>query len=150
MEMALFSATQFMDTCENWQHAVQIACQPLEEEGIISRDYRMAIIRETETHGPWYILSPEFALPHARPEEGVLGTESHLSLLCLGEGVSFPEHPGVRLIIILAAASSDQHIEKIQQLICWLDEEDRLTTLSTVESQTDFNTLMKTPKKMAS
>lgn len=67
-----------------------LACQPLEELGAITSAYAQAIIRETEQLGPWYILSPEFALPHARPEEGVISSETHLSLLCLKEAVPFP------------------------------------------------------------
>jgi mannitol/fructose-specific phosphotransferase system IIA component (Ntr-type) len=73
-------------------------------------------------NGPWYILSPAFALPHARPDEGVLSPHSVLSLLCCAEAVAFPEHPGIRLIIVLAAADSEQHIQTIQRLVCWLDE----------------------------
>jgi len=144
MGTSLFSAIRFQKECKSWQHAVEIACQPLEENGIISGDYSQAIIRETEINGPWYILSPAFALPHARPEEGVLSPESHLSLLCLENNIEFPEHPDVRLIIILAAANSNQHIEKIQQLMCWLDEEDRLEMLSTIKSRAELNSLMGT------
>lgn len=142
MANTLFSAVRFEEQCKTWQQAVQIACQPLEEQGIIRHEYTQAIIRETEAQGPWYILSPAFALPHARPEEGVLSSESHLSLLCLGNNLAFPEHPDVRLIIILAAASSQQHIEKIQQLICWLDEDERLEILSTINDSADFDALM--------
>ena len=116
MTSALFSACQFREQCCSWQEAVTLACQPLEELGAITSVYAQAIIRETEQLGPWYILSPEFALPHARPEEGVISSETHLSLLCLKEAVPFPGHPDVRLIIVLAAASSTRHIEMIQKL----------------------------------
>ncbi|MEG0100296.1 MAG: PTS sugar transporter subunit IIA [Citrobacter sp.] len=130
MVSTLFSACQFREQCCTWQEAVQLACLPLEEQGAITNRYTQAIIRETEQHGPWYILSPEFALPHARPEEGVIGSKTHLSLLCLKQAVQFPGHPDVRLIIVLAAADSTQHIEMIQQLVCWLDEAERLHQLS--------------------
>jgi PTS system ascorbate-specific IIA component len=40
----------------------------------------------------------------------------------LREAVDFPEHPGIRLIVVLAAADSEQHIQTIQRLVCWLDE----------------------------
>jgi PTS system ascorbate-specific IIA component len=66
-------------------------------------------------------LSPAFALPHARPE-WVLSPHSVLSLVCCAEAMAFPDHPDVRLIIVLAAADSEQHIQMIQRLVCWLDE----------------------------
>ena len=142
MTSALFSACQFREQCRSWQEAVTLACQPLEELGAITSAYAQAIIRETEQLGPWYILSPEFALPHARPEEGVISSETHLSLLCLKEAVPFPGHPDVRLIIVLAAASSTRHIEMIQKLVCWLDEGERLQRFSAVQSQTEFAALL--------
>lgn len=91
---------------------------------------------------PRYILSPGFALPHARPEAGVLSKNSALSLLCCSEAVDFPDHPGIRLIVILAAADSEQHIQTIQRLVCWLDEGERLQRFSAVQSQTEFAALL--------
>lgn len=143
MRPTLFSACQFCEHCNSWQDAITLACQPLEQQGAITSSYTQAIIRETEQHGPWYILSPEFALPHARPEEGVIGNETCLSLLCLKEAVPFPEHPDVRLIIVLAAANSTQHIEMIQELVCWLDEADRLQQLTQITSQTQLHSTLK-------
>lgn len=122
MEETLFSACQFTSHCLNWRSAVQLACRPLEQQGKITAGYAGAIIHATEQDGSWYILSPGFALPHARPEAGVLSKNSALSLLCCSEAVDFPDHPGIRLIVILAAADSEQHIQTIQRLVCWLDE----------------------------
>ena len=142
MALPLFSACQFREQCHSWQDAVKTACLPLEEQKIITTEYARAIIYATEQTGPWYILSPEFALPHARPEEGVLSSKSHLSLLCLKEPVAFPGHPDVRLVIVLAAASSTQHIEMIQQLVCWLDDADHLKKLSDITSPAQLRSLL--------
>lgn len=140
MMTQLFSACQFIERCDAWQEAVHVACYPLCEQGLILPAYSQAIITATEQYGPWYILSQEFALPHARPEEGVLSKDSHLSLLCTGSPVAFPGHPDIRIIIVLAAADSRQHIEKIQQLVCWLDEDNHLKQLATVNhlAQVEF------------
>ncbi|WP_139537148.1 PTS sugar transporter subunit IIA [Klebsiella spallanzanii] len=142
MENALFSACQFTHSHLNWHCAVHLACRPLEQQGKITESYAQAIINATELDGPWYILSPAFALPHARPEEGVLSKNSALSLLCCCEPVDFPGHPDVRLIVILAAADSEQHIQTIQRLVCWLDEEDRLQRFTSVQNQTQFEALI--------
>ena len=142
MENRLFAASQFVQSGLDWRRAVRLACQPLEQQGKISAAYADAIIHATEENGPWYILSPEFALPHARPDEGVLSNESALSVVCCGEAVAFPDHPDVRLIIVLAAADSEQHIGMIQRLVCWLDESNRLQQLATVASQAQFTALM--------
>ncbi|WP_058913086.1 PTS sugar transporter subunit IIA [Entomohabitans teleogrylli] len=135
MESTLFSAVQYAQSCEDWLQAVSLACQPLERQGIISTGYSAAIIRATQLIGPWYLLSPGFALPHARPQEGVFSTTSHLSLLRLEEAVFFPSEQPVGLIIVLAAASSRQHLEKIEQLVNWLDQENRLARILSTTSE---------------
>lgn len=90
---------------------------------------------------PWYILSPICATACASGS-GRAEQNSALSLLCCSETVDFPDHPGIRLIVILAAADSEQHIQTIQRLVCWLDEGDRLQRFSTVQSQTEFAALL--------
>ena len=142
MEERLFSACQFTSDCLSWRSAVYLACRPLEAQGKITGGYARAIISATEQDGPWYILSPTFALPHARPEAGVLSRNSALSLLCCSEAVDFPEHPGIRLIVVLAAADSEQHIQTIQRLVCWLDEGERLQRYSTVQNRAQFIALL--------
>lgn len=143
MDNALFAAHQFSEHQLDWRSAIKLACRPLEETGNISASYAEAIINTTERCGPWYILGPTFALPHARPEEGVLSQQSRLSLLCCAKPVAFPGHPQVRLIVILAAANGDQHIQTIQRLVCWLDEEDRLDQFAAVSSQPQLAALIR-------
>ena len=134
MKHSLFTASQYRERCATWQEAVRLACVPLEQQQLISTAYAQAIIDTTEREGPWYILSPTLALPHARPQEGVLSQQTHLSLLSLKNPVMFPDYSDVRLVIVLAAADSHQHLETIQRLVCWLDEADRLNRLTTVGS----------------
>lgn len=142
MEETLFSACQFTRHSLDWRSAIRLACHPLEQQGKITEGYASAIINATEQDGPWYILSPGFALPHARPQAGVLSKNSALSLLCCSEAVDFPYHPGIRLIVVLAAADGVQHIQTIQRLVCWLDEGERLQQFSAVQNQAQFATLL--------
>lgn len=142
MDNMLFSACQFAEQKLDWQSAIKLACQPLEEQKYVSAGYADSIILTTEQNGPWYVLSPEFALPHARPEEGVLSQQSLLSLLCCAEEVAFPGYPNVRLIVVLAAADSEQHILMIQRLVCWLDEDERLAQFANVENREQFISLI--------
>lgn len=142
MDEKLFAACQYTERGLDWRGAIKLACRPLAQQGKISAGYVDAIISATEKNGPWYILTPEFALPHARPDEGVLSPHSVLSLVCCAEAVAFPDHPDVRLIIVLAAADSEQHIQTIQRLVCWLDEGDRLHRLTRVEHQSQLDALV--------
>ncbi|WP_330984301.1 MULTISPECIES: PTS sugar transporter subunit IIA [Enterobacterales] len=136
MPIFAFSAVQFVQRCSSWQRAVRLACKPLEEQCLVSQEYAEAIIAETEKSGPWYILTSGFAMPHARPEQGVLSQETHLSLLRIRDNVLFEGHDAVGLLIVLAAGSGSDHLAKIQQLTQWLDEENRLEELLATDNET--------------
>ena len=51
-----------------WQEAVKLAVDPLIESGAVQPQYYDAIVESTEEYGPYYILMPGMAMPHARPE----------------------------------------------------------------------------------
>ncbi|MBB1201696.1 PTS sugar transporter subunit IIA [Enterobacteriaceae bacterium 89] len=101
---------------ESWPQALEICAQPLLDAQIISPEYVTAIVEQHHKLGPYYVLAPGLAMPHARPEEGAKGLG--LSLLKLQHGVSFDsqEHDPVDLIIMLAAPDKHSHIEMISAL----------------------------------
>ncbi|MHA0873647.1 PTS sugar transporter subunit IIA [Enterobacter pasteurii] len=104
------------DSVENWPQALEICAKPLLEMQVISPEYVTAIVAQHHTLGPYYVLAPGLAMPHARPEEGAKGLG--LSLLKLKQGVSFGagEFDPVDVIIMLAAPDKHSHIETISAL----------------------------------
>lgn len=106
---------------DNWRKAVEIALQPMIDNGAVQPRYLNAIYDMHEQIGPYYVLGEGIAMPHARPEEGVNHTA--LSLLIVSEGVSFgsEDNDPVYVIFALAAVDSHSHIEMIaslSQLFC--------------------------------
>ncbi|WP_213712806.1 PTS sugar transporter subunit IIA [Cedecea lapagei] len=107
---------QLQDEAANWQQALEISARPLLDAGIIAPHYLTAIMQQHQKLGPYYVLAPGLAMPHARPEEGATGLG--LSLLKLKRGVSFHSEGNdpVDVIIMLAAPDSHSHIEMISAL----------------------------------
>lgn len=106
---------------DNWRKAVEIALQPMIDNGAVQPRYLNAIYDMHEQIGPYYVLGEGIAMPHARPEEGVNHTA--LSLLIISEGVNFgsEDNDPVYVIFALAAIDSHSHIEMIaslSQLFC--------------------------------
>lgn len=66
---------------ETWPQALEICGRPLLESGVIAPEYVTAIVEQHHRLGPYYVLAPGLAMPHARPEEGAKGLG--LSLLKL-------------------------------------------------------------------
>ena len=107
---------QLQDSVENWPQALEICARPLLEMNVIAPKYITAIVEQHQKLGPYYVLAPGLAMPHARPEEGAKGLG--LSLLKLKEGISFGagEFDPVDVIVMLAAPDKHSHIEMISAL----------------------------------
>lgn len=113
----LLSSThvQIIESAPGWEPAIRMALQPLIDEGFVERRYADAIITNTIKLGPYYVLCPEVALLHARPEDGVL--QSQMAVTLLRKPILFKaEGPEVHLLITLAATNSDSHLEALRQL----------------------------------
>ena len=107
---------QLQDSVENWPQALEICARPLLKMNVIAPEYITAIVEQHQKLGPYYVLAPGLAMPHARPEEGAKGLG--LSLLKLKKGISFGagEFDPVDVIVMLAAPDKHSHIEMISAL----------------------------------
>ena len=67
----------FTDEKLDWRSAIELAAQPLLNQGEIEPSYISAIINRVEEFGPYIDLGMGIALPHARPEDGVKSSVCH-------------------------------------------------------------------------
>lgn len=105
-----------VDSVKDWKEAIELCAAPLLENQSITPNYINAIFQLHESIGPYYVLAPGIAMPHARPEQGV--NNLGLSMLLVKNGVNFnsSENDPVYLITLLAASDSTSHIEMLTQL----------------------------------
>ena len=91
----------------DWRHAIELATAPLLTNGTIEPSYVAALFRSHEELGPYYVLGPGLAMPHARPEDGV--NRLGLGLTVLKTGVNFGSEGNdpIQLLITLAAIYGD-------------------------------------------
>lgn len=110
----------------NWREAIKIGTDLLIASGAIQPSYHDAIISSVEELGPYICIAPNLALPHARPENGVLRTA--FALVTLKEPVYFEgEEEPVDVLITLAGSSSDEHMEGLMEVTQVLDDEESET-----------------------
>lgn len=106
---------QILDRVGDWEESVHVAVGPLVEQGYVEQRYIDGIIGNAKEYGPYFVICPDLALLHARPEQGVL--KRQLAVTVLREPVRFkPEGPDVRLLVTLAATDPDGHIDVMRQL----------------------------------
>jgi ascorbate PTS system EIIA or EIIAB component len=118
-----------VDSVKDWKEAIQLCASPLLTSNIISSNYVEAIFKSHEAMGPYYVLAPGIAMPHARPEQGV--NQLGLSMLVVKQGVNFnsADNDPVYLITLLAAVDSTSHIEMLTQLAALFGETNDMQTI---------------------
>lgn len=101
---------------ENADDAIRKAGTLLVQAGYATADYVDAMIRVYHELGSYIVLAPGLALPHARPESGVLKTG--FSLITLKNPVRFghPDNDPVRVVVAMAALDDTEHITALQKL----------------------------------
>ncbi|MGD8171949.1 PTS sugar transporter subunit IIA [Vibrio sp. TRT 21S02] len=110
------SNVKILESVADWKQAIDIVGQCLLEQRAIEKHYLDAIKTTADQLGPYFVLAPMIAMPHARPDDGV--NHNSLSLLVVRDGVEFhsTENDPVKIILLLAAIDSNQHIELITSI----------------------------------
>lgn len=104
-----------------WRDAIKVGTDMLEASGAVEPSYYTAIVSSIEKLGPYICIAPDFAMPHARPEDGVNRTA--FALVTLAEPIDF-EGEQVKVMVTLAGSSSDEHMEGLMEVTQVLDDED--------------------------
>lgn len=121
-------------TASDWKEAVKLAVEPLVESGAVKAEYYDAIIASTAQYGPYYILMPGMAMPHARPEAGV--QRDAFSLITLTHPVKFQDGKEVSVLLALAATSSKIHTSvAIPQIIALFELENSVERLQSCQTK---------------
>ena len=120
------------------QEGIVKAGQVLLKEGYIRQEYIAAMLKNFEKNGPYFAIAPGFAMPHARPEDGVI--QSGISLITLAAPVSFgSSNDPVKLIIALATSSDNEHLEFMTKIAGLLGREQVIEKL--YQCQTAYEVL---------
>ncbi|MCI1894683.1 MAG: PTS sugar transporter subunit IIA [Lactobacillus sp.] len=96
------------------RQAIEEAGKLLVAGGFATPAYTQAMLTSFQTNGAYFVIAPGIAMPHARPESGVL--VNGISLLTLQTPLDFGNAANgpADLIIGLAATGADRHIQLIQ------------------------------------
>lgn len=104
----------------NWEDAVRRAGAVLEASGDVLPSYTEAMVRVVRELGPYAVVAPGVALPHARPEDGVVRT--CLGLVRLSRPVEFGNRANdpVYLVFPFGATGGSMHVELLAALARFL------------------------------
>lgn len=106
----------------DWRSAIKLGTDMLIRSGAVEPRYHDAIIGSIEKMGPYIVIAPQFAMPHARPEDGVKRTA--FALVTLTTPVKFEgEEEPVDVLVTLAGSTSDEHMEGLMEVTQVLEDE---------------------------
>lgn len=130
---------QLVDQVNDWKEAIQLAATPLLKDHFLTESYVQAMIDNVVEKGPYIVIAPRVAIPHASPEDGA--QKLGMSLLRVKKGVSFSDERGksVHLIIVLCAIDGDTHLKALSQLTKMMSNERNTEKLIQADSS---NTIM--------
>jgi mannitol/fructose-specific phosphotransferase system IIA component (Ntr-type) len=104
--------------CEasSWEEAVWLAGEILVEKEVAKTSYIEAMVETIRDLGPYCVIAPGIAMPHARPDDHVLDTG--FSLVTLKEPVEFgsQENDPVDIVIGFAANDKNRHVQALREI----------------------------------
>ncbi|MGK3141291.1 PTS sugar transporter subunit IIA [Pantoea sp. C2G6] len=127
------NAIQIGIDATDWRQVIALAAEPLVSGGYLHASYPDAVIANTLTHGAYYVFEEGIAIPHARPEAGVI--RDCFSLILLTEPISFEGSDKADIVIMFGARDSNAHIEEgIRAIVSLLEDEATLVRLRQASS----------------
>lgn len=128
----------------NWGDSILHGGQVLTLEGACTQEYLHTIVKKCLANGPYIVIAPGIAMPHARPEEGALALG--YGLVTLKEPVSFndPDNDPISLLIFMAAPDVKAHNEEaVCQIADLCDEEEVVKKIIAAKSKSEIIEILK-------
>lgn len=118
----------------SWEEAVNKAVQPLVEHNKVTDQYPKRIIEIAKETGPYIVIAPHVALPHASSKDGVL--DDAIGLTVLKEPVKFGNKANdpVKYLFTLSSIKPEGHLGQMAELVKVLQKKDLYQQLDQANS----------------
>lgn len=134
---------RFLDEVSSWEESIKAAAEPLLNKGFVTSKYIQDMIDNVNINGPYIVIVPGIAMPHAKNEGGGV-VKTGISLLKLTKPVFYPQEKEVQTIIVLAAEDSSGHLDLISDLSSILIDEDIMDSFNHSISEEEIIDLLET------
>lgn len=118
----------------DWRDSIRKAAKPLLEQKKASASYVDEIIKSAEESGPYFVIMPHVALPHARPEMGALDNAIGIATLKTPVHFGSQGNDPVKYLFTLCATGTNEHVEALMELSNLLESGDIYQILDQAQS----------------
>ena len=132
----------FRYPAETWEDVIRHGGQLMVDAGFTDPTYTEAMIDVVRDMGPYIVLAPGLAMPHARPEMGA--KQVGAALVTLEKPIDFgsPENDPVSVAIFLCAPNKDEHIQLLTDIATLFEDEEFLDAAVNFESLEDVQAFL--------
>ena len=132
----------FRYPAETWEDVIRHGGQLMVDAGFTDSTYTEAMIDVVRDMGPYIVLAPGLAMPHARPEMGA--KQVGAALVTLEKPIDFgsPENDPVSVAIFLCAPNKDEHIQLLTDIATLFEDEEFLDAAVNFESLEDVQSFL--------
>ena len=132
----------FRYPAETWEDVIRHGGQLMVDAGFTDPTYTEAMIDVVRDMGPYIVLAPGLAMPHARPEMGA--KQVGAALVTLEKPIDFgsPENDPVSVAIFLCAPNKDEHIQLLTDIATLFEDEEFLDAALNFESIEDVQSFL--------
>lgn len=127
---------------ETWEDVIRHGGQLMVDAGFTEPTYTEAMIDVVRDMGPYIVLAPGLAMPHARPEMGAkqVGT----ALVTLEKPIDFgsPENDPVSVAVFLCAPNKEEHSQLLTDIATLFEDEEFLDAAVNFESIEDVQAFL--------
>ncbi|HEY8805020.1 MAG TPA: BglG family transcription antiterminator [Clostridium sp.] len=133
---------------ENWEQAVRFGGEILKKNDVIEENYIGSMINSVKTLGPYIVIAPGIAMPHARPDESV--KKIGMSLITLNKPINFgnKDNDPVNIVVCLCAVDHSSHLKALSELAAFLDDKDFINTVLSANNSSEITNYIKNKGEM--
>jgi mannitol/fructose-specific phosphotransferase system IIA component (Ntr-type) len=125
----------------DWQSAVRATGRILVENDLAEEGYIEAMVNMVKELGPYIVITPGIAIPHARPEEGAkkvgFAAVKLATPICFGNEFNDP----VYLVLGFCSPNAKAHVEILTRIAEVLEVEGILDSIIAANSAGEIATL---------
>ena len=128
----------------DWEQAVRTGGAMMVSAGLAEERYIDTIVENHKTIGPYFVIAPGIAMPHAKPDKGVLKTGYALILLKNPVEFGDEENDPVDILIFAGAINQEEHNqEAIPQIAELCDSDEYIDALRNAGSKDNVITVLR-------
>lgn len=127
---------------KNAIEAIEISGKLLVNNGFATEDYIDAMIKNYTEIGPYIVVAPGIAIPHARPDQGALDTG--LSLLRIKEPIQFghEKNDPVQIICAITGIGDNGHLEILQKVASILGDSNKYEQILRAQNYNELSQII--------